>query len=90
MQSTLLEAGSSSMKLSCTGDLKRLLGRAVFSSWVDFEKTLLLLEDAMESAAALTGLDGLFSSIGGATQTDAACLFGGGDIDLFLDDRNAS
>lgn len=90
IQSTLLEAGSSSIKFSFTGDGIWLLDRDSVASFVDFEASSLLLEDARGGIAALTPLESLFSSIIGLPLTDGACLFGGGDIELFLDDWNAS
>ena len=90
MQSILLEAGSSSMKFSCTGDRIRLLDWGFVASFVEFEALSLLLEDAMEGGAALTAHEDASTPIAGLAAIDEACLFGGGDIDLFLDDWNTS
>lgn len=78
------------MKLSCTGDGKTVLGRGLVASMVDFEGLLLFSEGNMESAAVLTTPKPSVSSPPGLSPTVEACLFGGGDIDLSLDDWNTS
>lgn len=89
-QSTLLDAGSCSMKFSCTGDGMIVLDRGFVASLVDSERLFLLSESTMEGAADLNTLKPSFSSASGLSFTAEACLFGGGEIDLSRDDRNAS
>lgn len=86
MQSILLEAGSSSTKFSCTGDGIWLLGWDSVASFLDFEGLSLLLGDTIGGSAALRPLEGPLSSVVCLPLIDEACLFGGGEIDLFLDD----
>ena len=91
MQSTLLGVGSPSTKFNCTGEGKRLVDCGFILSPGGFEGLLPLLEDGMEEgAAAWTSLNGSLCSALGFSLVAEACLFGGGDIDLFLDDKNAS
>ena len=91
MQSALLEAGSSPTKFSCTGERIKFLDWEFIGSVVDLERLSLLSEDDVEGAAALRALSASpFSTTAGLLLTDEACLFGGGDIDLSLDDWNAS
>lgn len=91
MQSALLEAGSSPTKFSCIGERIKVLDWGLVGSVVDLEGWSALLEDDVEGAAALRGLSAwLFSAIAGLPLTDDACLLGGGDMDLSLEDWNAS
>lgn len=90
MQSTLLEAGSCSTKLSCTGELMKILDWDFVTSLVDLESFLPLSEDNVEGAVALLMLKAPLSSTLSLPLAVEACLLGGGDIDLSLDDWNAS
>ena len=49
-----------------------------------------LLEDELEDDATLTTLGFPLCSSPSLTLTVEVCLFGGGDIDLFVDDWKAS
>ena len=91
MQSALLEAGSSPTKFSCIGERIKVLYRGFVGSVVDLEGLSALSEDDVEVAAALKALSASpFSTVVGRPLTDDACLFGGGDMDLSLEDWNAS
>lgn len=89
-QSMLLDAGSCSMKLSCIGDGKSVLDWGFVACLVDLEGSLPLSEDKVKGAAALTTLKVPASSLSDLPLTVDAYLFGGGDIDLSLDDWKAS
>ena len=90
MQSTLLEAGSCSTKLRCIGDGKRVPDWTFVRFLVDGKGSLLLPGDNVGDAAALRTLEASTSSAPDLLLPVKACLFGGGDIDLSLDDWNAS
>ena len=89
-QSTLLDAGSCSTKLSCTGDGNTILDWFLVASWINSEGLLLLSEGNMEDAVALTTFKASVSSRSALPPKAEACLFGGGDIDLSLEDWNTS
>ena len=75
------------MKLSCIGDLISVRDWCFVTSVVDFVS---LSEDTAKVAAALMRLGAPTASSLDLIATEDAFLFGGGDMDLSLDDWNAS
>lgn len=72
------------------GDLTWVLSRGFVDSSFDLERSRPMSEDNVEGAAALAMLGGPPFSKPGLSLTVEACLFGGGDIEVSLDNWKAS